>query len=112
MKLKTYRAQSMAQALSAVKKDLGKDAVILHTRSVKVAGWLGFGKQTLIEITAADEPMPAAKRSTPARLAPEIVPASKPAPAAPILAATAAASAYRKAAGLGGPAPSRPGAEL
>ena len=111
MKLKTYRAQSMAQALSAVKKDLGKDAVILHTRSVRVGGLLGFGKKTLIEITAADEPVPMAKRATPARPAPEIVPSTRPALVPPILAATAAANAYRKAAQMRAPNASRLGVE-
>ena len=53
MKLKTYRAGTMGDALLAVKKDLGKDAVILHTRSYKVGGWFGyFGKQ-MVEITAS-----------------------------------------------------------
>lgn len=58
MKLKTFRAPTMAEALTQVKKDLGKDAVILHTRSVKVGGILGFRAKTIIEITAADEPVP------------------------------------------------------
>src|SRR3954468_11044606 len=54
MNLKTYRAPSMAQALSEVKKDLGKDAVILHTRAYKVGAVLGMGGKQVIEITAAD----------------------------------------------------------
>jgi len=62
MKLKTYRAPSMADALGLVKKDLGKDAVILHTRSVKVGGVLGFGAKTLVEITASDESVPMARQ--------------------------------------------------
>lgn len=58
MKLKTFRAPSMAEALTQVKKDLGKDAVILHTRAVKTGGLFGFRAKTIIEITAADEPVP------------------------------------------------------
>ncbi len=112
MKLKTYRAQSMAQALSAVKKDLGKDAVILHTRSVKVGGLLGFGKKTLVEITAADEPVPMAKRGSALRPAPEMVAGVKPGNAGPILAATAAANAYRKQAEMRGAGAGRAGAEV
>jgi flagellar biosynthesis protein FlhF len=54
MNLKTFRAPSMAQALSEVKKDLGKDAVILHTRSYKVGAVMGMGGKQMIEITAAD----------------------------------------------------------
>jgi flagellar biosynthesis protein FlhF len=55
MNLKTYRAPSMAQALSEVKKDLGKDAVILHTRAYKVGSVLGIGGKQVVEITAADQ---------------------------------------------------------
>src|ERR1043165_2513705 len=54
MILKTYRARTMGDALAEVKKDLGKDAVILHTRAYKVGGWLGFGGRPMVEITASD----------------------------------------------------------
>jgi flagellar biosynthesis protein FlhF len=54
MILKTYRARTMGDALAEVKKDLGKDAVILHTRTYKVGGWLGFGGRPMVEITASD----------------------------------------------------------
>ncbi|MDX2118259.1 MAG: hypothetical protein SFY96_08775 [Planctomycetota bacterium] len=53
MDLKTYRGSSMAEALAEVKKDLGKDAVILHARTTKTGGVLGFGGTPLVEITAA-----------------------------------------------------------
>ena len=43
MNLKTYRAFTMQQALDAVKQDLGKDAVVLSTRSIRKGGFLGFG---------------------------------------------------------------------
>jgi flagellar biosynthesis protein FlhF len=52
MTLKTYRARTMGDALAEVKRDLGKDAVILHTRAYKVGGWLGFGGRQMVEITA------------------------------------------------------------
>jgi flagellar biosynthesis protein FlhF len=66
MTLKTFRAHTMAEALAAVKKDLGKDASILHTRQVKVGGVLGIGTRTVIEIIASDQPAPrrAAREST------------------------------------------------
>ncbi|MEX2219876.1 MAG: flagellar biosynthesis protein FlhF [Phycisphaerales bacterium] len=54
MILKTYRARTMGDALAEVKRDLGKDAVILHTRSYRVGGWLGFGGRPMVEITASD----------------------------------------------------------
>jgi flagellar biosynthesis protein FlhF len=42
----------MAQALALVKRDLGSDAVVLHTRSYKRGGLLGFGTRTVVEVTA------------------------------------------------------------
>lgn len=42
----------MAEALASVKRELGRDAVIVHTRSVKVGGVMGLGAQTMIEIAA------------------------------------------------------------
>lgn len=55
MNLKTFRAPSMAQALSDVKAELGKDAVILYTRVHTVGAVLGIGGKQIVEITAADE---------------------------------------------------------
>ena len=43
MPLKVYRARSMTEALAEVKKDLGHEAVILHTRTFKTSGVLGIG---------------------------------------------------------------------
>lgn len=53
MSLKTYQARSMSEALARVKEDLGRDAVILHTRTFKSGGWLGWGGRRVVEITAA-----------------------------------------------------------
>jgi flagellar biosynthesis protein FlhF len=63
--LKTFRAKSMADALAAVKKDLGRDAVILHTRNYRSGGILGLGRRTIVEITASDSP-PAPRPRRPA----------------------------------------------
>jgi len=52
MNLKTYQAQTMAEALASVRKDLGKDAVILNTRTLKKGGLFGFRAKNLVEITA------------------------------------------------------------
>lgn len=52
MAIKTYRAKSVAEALSLVKRDLGPDAVILHTKSHRTGGILGVGGHTITEITA------------------------------------------------------------
>ncbi len=51
--LRTFRAPTMAQALAEVKKALGGDAVILHTRSHRVGGVMGVGARQLVEITAS-----------------------------------------------------------
>jgi flagellar biosynthesis protein FlhF len=53
MNLKTYQAQTMAEALANVRRDLGKDAVILHTRTFKKGGFLGFRGKSIVEITAS-----------------------------------------------------------
>lgn len=53
MTLKTYRARTMGDALAEVKRDLGRNAVILHTRTYRVGGWLGFGGRPMVEITAS-----------------------------------------------------------
>ena len=53
MNLKTYQACSMAEALAAVKRDMGRDAVILHTRSFRKGGFLGLGGRQMWEITAS-----------------------------------------------------------
>jgi flagellar biosynthesis protein FlhF len=50
---KNYRAYTMAEAMAAVKADLGPDAVVLHTRTMMQGGFLGIGRKTVIEITAA-----------------------------------------------------------
>jgi flagellar biosynthesis protein FlhF len=57
MKLKTFNAPTMADALAAVRKELGPDAMILHTRSYRVGSWFGLGGKNMVEITAsAGEP--------------------------------------------------------
>ncbi|TVS05234.1 MAG: flagellar biosynthesis protein FlhF [Phycisphaerales bacterium] len=99
--LKTYRAPSMAQALTEVKKDLGADAVILHTRTFKVGGVLGIGARSMVEITASpdvpglrvrrlrtDQPNPAQPQQQPSqqpapRADGRVPPAPTPTPARP-----------------------------
>lgn len=53
MTLRTYRAFTMTEALAAVKRDLGADAAILHTRSFRRGGIFGFGRRTVVEVTAS-----------------------------------------------------------
>ncbi|MBY0113893.1 MAG: flagellar biosynthesis protein FlhF [Phycisphaerales bacterium] len=58
MQLKTYRGNSMADALAEVKRDLGQDAVILHARTIRVGGVAGFGAKNMYEITASNQETP------------------------------------------------------
>jgi flagellar biosynthesis protein FlhF len=51
--LKTYRAASIAEALGQIKRDLGPAAVILHTRTFRHGGLLGFRSRQMVEITAS-----------------------------------------------------------
>lgn len=55
MNVKKYTAATMEGALARVKSDLGRDAVILHTRTLKVGGILGFGGKEMVEVTASDQ---------------------------------------------------------
>lgn len=56
MDVKTYRAASMHEALSLVRRELGPDAAILHTREIqtrRLFGWLAGPRE--IEVTASCE---------------------------------------------------------
>ncbi len=63
MELKTYQARSMSDALAKVKSELGRDAVILHTRTIKRGGFLGIGAQSMVEISATADPRLGAMRA-------------------------------------------------
>jgi flagellar biosynthesis protein FlhF len=52
MNVKTFQGSSIADALAKVKQELGTSAVILHTRSFKRGGVMGFGARNVVEITA------------------------------------------------------------
>lgn len=91
MPLKVYRARTMSEALAEVKKDLGADAVILHTRTFKTPGVLGLGSKNMVEITATDDEPTVAKRpERPMRRAAE----RSTTPAARSLSSAAANRAY------------------
>lgn len=53
MKVKTYRAPTLAEALAEVKQDLGREAVILQTRRLRQGGFLGLMATEVVEVTAA-----------------------------------------------------------
>ncbi len=54
MDVKTYRAATLHEALSLVRRDLGPDAAVLHTREVRLQRLFGLlGGQRVIEVTAS-----------------------------------------------------------
>ncbi len=60
MKVKVFTAGNIQDAMAQVKSDLGRDAVILHTRRSRKGGFLGFfGKETVEVMAALDTPPPA-----------------------------------------------------
>ncbi len=59
MKVKVFTAGNIQDAMAQVKHDLGRDAVILHTRRFRKGGFLGFfGKETVEVMAALDTPPP------------------------------------------------------
>ena len=53
MRVKTFEAGSMQDALDIVKKDMGEEAFILSTRTRRRPAALGLGEEAIIEVTAA-----------------------------------------------------------
>ena len=53
MKARTYLANTMDEAIAAVRRDLGSDAVILETRTSRRGGVLGLFARSIIELRAA-----------------------------------------------------------
>jgi flagellar biosynthesis protein FlhF len=45
----------MSEALAKVKRDLGRQAIILHTRTLRKGGFIGIGGRTIVEITATSD---------------------------------------------------------
>jgi len=83
LRIKTFKAPTLKEAMANVKAELGIDAIILHTTRSKKGGLLGFGSKEVVEVIAAveDETSAKAVRAS-ARKAPahhEPLPADKPA---------------------------------
>jgi flagellar biosynthesis protein FlhF len=58
MHLQRYRAETVQQALRAVREDLGPQAFVLSTRVVPVGGMRGWFGARLVEVTAAADRPP------------------------------------------------------
>lgn len=55
MKIKTYIADNMQEALYKIKSDMGKDAVILQTKHIRKGGLFGLFSKTKVEVVAAND---------------------------------------------------------
>ncbi|MFZ7104613.1 MAG: flagellar biosynthesis protein FlhF [Peptococcaceae bacterium] len=53
MRVKRFVANNIQEAMLQVKIEMGKDAVILHTRRFKEGGFLGLFAKEFVEVTAA-----------------------------------------------------------
>ncbi len=53
MRVKRYVADSIQEAIARVKNDLGRNAIILHTKPFKDGGFLGLFSQRRFEVIAA-----------------------------------------------------------
>ena len=59
MIVKKVTADSMGEAMERIKRELGKDAIILNTRQVKVGGFFGlFAKKKVELVASVDEHVP------------------------------------------------------
>jgi len=65
MVIKTFRGQTMEEALAKVKATLGPSALIIETRTVSPQGPLGFLRKPLVEVVVGVEeaPVPAPRRA-------------------------------------------------
>src|SRR4029077_8111250 len=54
MRSKTYRASTMKEAMTRVRRDLGGDAVILSAREVRRRRLFGLGSRAVVVVTASD----------------------------------------------------------
>lgn len=55
METRTFRADSLQDALEEIRRQMGSSASVLHTRQVR-DGWMGWLGRTYVEVTAAEIP--------------------------------------------------------
>ena len=58
MMIKKFLADSMPEAMQKIRAELGKDAVILNSKEIKVGGFLGMFRKRKWEVVAAMDPKP------------------------------------------------------
>ena len=65
MRVKTFEATSMQEALNIIKKDMGEVAFILSTRTKHRKTAMGLAEEAVIEVTAAVDESPEAAQPQP-----------------------------------------------
>lgn len=55
MRVKRYVVNALPEAVSMIRSELGKDAVILNTKEIKVGGFMGMFRKKKMEVIAAIE---------------------------------------------------------
>ncbi|WP_156855438.1 flagellar biosynthesis protein FlhF [Oceanobacillus sp. AG] len=65
MKIKKYIADTMPEAMNEIRKDFGREAVILQSKEIKQKGFLGLFQKKRIEVIAAHDPDPIKRDSKP-----------------------------------------------
>ena len=61
MNIKRYRAATMREALEQVKHELGEEALVLETKSVRAGGFFGMGTREMVEVRVAADTSSSAK---------------------------------------------------
>ncbi|OZI11547.1 flagellar biosynthesis protein FlhF [Bacillaceae bacterium SAS-127] len=72
MKVKKYQASSMQEAMKKIRADLGKQAVILQSKTIYTGGFLGLFKKKAIEVVAGVDPNPRSEVKEKSRTAPMV----------------------------------------
>ncbi|WP_100403047.1 flagellar biosynthesis protein FlhF [Bacillus sp. FJAT-42315] len=72
MKVKKYQASSMQEAMKKIRADLGKQAVILQSKTVYTGGFFGLFKKKAIEVVAGVDPNPRPEVKEKSRIVPMI----------------------------------------
>jgi len=67
MRVKRYVVSALPEAVSLIRSELGKDAVILNTKEIKVGGFLGMFRKKKMEVIAAIETGQATPTAKPQR---------------------------------------------
>ncbi|WP_054028970.1 flagellar biosynthesis protein FlhF [Bacillus sp. FJAT-28004] len=67
MRVKRYVVSALPEAVSLIRSELGKDAVILNTKEIKVGGFMGMFRKKKMEVIAAIESNQASPPAKPQR---------------------------------------------